>query len=132
MFCYPAKVNQRTHTNPIYTREFGKPTCIGSSNDILAVGSNKGNILLFMMNPDLEFPHKKGKDDTESNVESIEMKYKKYGEVCSLDIREDNLCLVAAFENGSIIIYDIMKMTVIENIPLHTTKILKVKFLFYP
>ena len=43
-----------------------------------------------MMNPDLTFASKKGKNDSEPNVESIEMKYKKYGEVCSIDIREDN------------------------------------------
>ena len=92
------------------------PTCISTSgNKFLALGTSIGNIVVFEVGV-------KGHRVLSTADQN------KYGQTTSISISRDNRYIVAGFETGLVILWDLYSFKVVKTILLQKNRILKVLF----
>lgn len=112
--------------------EAGLPTALAVNSKFIAIGTQKGLIVVFdLFEVQRQTLGRKGSDMSSTNPETgaIETQRQK-GAVSSLDISMNGDALIAGYTSGSIVLWDIIKGVVLRNVSdTHPSPISTVRFL---
>lgn len=102
--------------------DVGLPTALAIGSKFIAVGTQRGIVLVFDLFEELRQELGLGNGET--------LTLDQYGSVSSIDLASDGENLVAGYTNGSVIIWDVIKGTMVKAVSdLHPSPITIVRFI---
>eukprot|EP00557_Chaetoceros_sp_GSL56_P012850 CAMPEP_0176481546 /NCGR_PEP_ID=MMETSP0200_2-20121128/2883_1 /TAXON_ID=947934 /ORGANISM="Chaetoceros sp., Strain GSL56" /LENGTH=1954 /DNA_ID=CAMNT_0017877769 /DNA_START=49 /DNA_END=5913 /DNA_ORIENTATION=+ len=118
--------------NSIQNKDIGLPTALCISSKFIAVGTQRGVVLVFDLFEELrqELGLGRGLNDNESTVANSATTMDNYGSVSSIDISSNGENLVAGYTTGTLILWDVIKGTMMKSLrDVHPSPITILRFI---
>jgi WD40 repeat protein len=118
--------------NSIQNKDVGLPTALCISSKFIAVGTQRGVVLVFDLFEELrqELGLGRGLNDNESTFANSIATFDNHGSVSSIDISSNGENLVAGYTTGTLILWDVIKGTMLKSLrDVHPSPITILRFI---